>query len=152
MRKAFVGLVLLATVGVACANVSSSEPGGGTSTASGSGTPVDQCAVENLPLYADGTITIATGNPAYKPWYGGKSTGDNEWIPDKYTGDPYSGQGYESAFAYALAEQMGFTADQVSWVGTPFGKSFAPGAKPWDFAMQQISIRPKRAEIGRAHV
>lgn len=143
MRKLGLVFAALAIVAVACAPKSSSTEtsAGGSPSASS-----DPCAVASLPLYQAGTLTIATGNPAYKPWYGGQSTGDNEWIPDQYTGDPYSGVGYESAFAYALAERMGFTDDQVAWVGVPFGKSFAPGAKPWDFAMQQISITDKRAQ------
>jgi polar amino acid transport system substrate-binding protein len=97
-------------------------------------------------LQTPGTLTIATGNPAYLPWYGGKSVPGSDWKSSSYTGDPHTGQGYESAFAYALAQQMGFTKDQVEWLGIPFGKSFAPGPKDFDFAMQQISITSKRAQ------
>lgn len=147
MRKAFLGLVLLATLAAACANDSSEPVAPGSETGSPTSTvTLDPCAVDALPLYSAGTLTIATGNPAYKPWYSGEGPGDTEWIPDRYTGDPNSGEGYESAFAHALAERMGLPAGQVSWIGVPFGKSFAPGAKEWDFAMQQISINPKRAE------
>jgi hypothetical protein len=80
-------------------------------------------------LYADGTLTIGTGNPAYKPWYGGKSVEGSEWKAGQYTGDPNSGEGYEGAFAYALAQELGFTQDQVSWLGIPFSKTFAPGPR-----------------------
>ena len=82
------------------------------------------------------------------PWYGGDETteGGGEWESSGFTGDPYSGEGYESAFAYALAEEMGLDDDPIRWIGIPFGKSFAPGAKDFDFAMQQISITTKRAE------
>jgi polar amino acid transport system substrate-binding protein len=131
-------------VAVACAPKSSSS-----SAAAPSGTyaTAADCAQANASnLYADGSLTIATGNPAYKPWYGGKSVEGSEWKAGAYTGDPNSGEGYEAAFAYALAEQLGFTTDQVQWLGIPFNKSFAPGPKDYDFAMQQISISPKRAE------
>jgi polar amino acid transport system substrate-binding protein len=70
----------------------------------------------------------------------------SDWKSSSFTGDPHTGKGYESAFAYALAQQMGFTQGQVDWIGIPFGKSFAPGPKDFDFAMQQISITAKRAQ------
>jgi polar amino acid transport system substrate-binding protein len=95
-------------------------------------------------LYAPDTLTIGTGNPAYQPWYGGKSEPGSEWKSSSFTGDPHSGEGYESAFAYALAEEMGFAEDQVAWVSVTFNKSYAPGPREFDFAMQQISITTKR--------
>jgi polar amino acid transport system substrate-binding protein len=87
------------------------------------------CSTENLPLYQDGQLTIATDKPAYPPWF---------------QGDPSSGKGFESAVAYAVAEEMGFTSDQVTWVVEPFNKSYAPGPKDYDFDINQISITPKR--------
>ena len=61
-------------------------------------------------------------------------------------GDPYSMEGYEGATAYAIANAMGFTPDKVDWIAnTVFAQAFAPGPKPFDFHMAQISIRPKRA-------
>jgi polar amino acid transport system substrate-binding protein len=49
--------------------------------------------------------------------------------------------------AYAIAADMGFSADKVDWVAnTVFEKAFAPGAKPFDFHMAQISITPDRAK------
>ena len=42
----------------------------------------------------DGTLTIATGNPAYYPWVMNDA--------------PESGEGFEAAVAYAIAEKMGF--------------------------------------------
>ena len=91
------------------------------------------CAVDQLPLLAPGTLTIGTDSPAYEPWF----------VDD----DPTNGQGYESAVAYAVAEQLGFTQDQVTWVTVPFNTSYKPGAKDFDFDINQISITPKRAEV-----
>lgn len=148
MRKLLLGFALFALVAVACAPEETAAPTDtATPTDTGTATP-DPCAAESLPLHEAGVLTIATGNPAYSPWYGGKETeqGGGEWEASSFTGDPYSAEGYESAFAYALAEQMGLSADQVRWMGIPFGKSFAPGEKDFDFAMQQISITSKRAE------
>lgn len=98
---------------------------GGTSSAA-----ADECAVDQLNLVTPGQLAIATDKPAYPPWFV-----DN---------DPSNGKGFESAVAYAVAEQMGFTADQVTWVVEPFNKSYAPGAKDFDFDINQISILPAR--------
>jgi polar amino acid transport system substrate-binding protein len=142
MRKLVLGLATILLVAAACAQESSTVAG-----PSGTGSPTgDPCAVENLNLLSAGQLTIATGNPAYKPWYGGDSVPGSEWKAKSFSGDPHSGQGYEGAFAYALAQEMGFTDDQVQWIGIPFVKSFAPGPKDFDFAMQQISITAKRSQ------
>jgi polar amino acid transport system substrate-binding protein len=85
-----------------------------------------------LPLLNAGQLTIATDKPAYPPWF------ENN--------DPSNGKGFESAVAYAVAEEMGFTEDEVEWVVEPFNKSYAPGPKDFDFDINQISITEKREE------
>jgi polar amino acid transport system substrate-binding protein len=143
MRKWVLALATLSLLAAACAP--EETPGDG-----GTETPVeDQTAAECVDERADAlktpdTLTIGTGNPAYKPWYSGKSEAGSDWKSGSFTGDPHSGEGYESAFAYALAEEMGFSEEQVEWMSVTFNKSFAPGDKDFDFAMQQISITPKR--------
>ncbi|MEP5730742.1 MAG: ABC transporter substrate-binding protein [Sulfitobacter sp.] len=81
----------------------------------------------------DGTLTIATGNPAYYPWVMNDA--------------PESGEGFEAAVAYAIAAKMGFAADDVTWVRTSFDEAIQPGAKNFDFNMQQYSITPEREEM-----
>jgi polar amino acid transport system substrate-binding protein len=144
MRKAvLIAIAVLGVVAAACAPASSSS----SAAASGTYATAAECAqAQAADLHQSDTLTIATGNPAYKPWYGGESVPDSDWKAGKYTGDPHSGEGYEGAFAYALAQKLGFTDDQVAWLGIPFSKSFAPGPKDYDFAMQQISISEKRAQ------
>ena len=95
--------------------------------------PSTPCAVDQLPLRTPGTLTVGTDSPAYEPWFV-----DN---------DPTNGQGYESAVAYAVAEQLGFSPDQVTWVKVPFNTSYKPGEKDFDFDINQISITPARAEV-----
>ena len=80
----------------------------------------------------DGVLTIATGDPAFFPWV----------IDD----DPESGQGFEAAVAWAVAEEMGYTGDQVKWVRTTFDQAIEPGAKSFDFNLQQYSITEPRKE------
>lgn len=145
MRKFLLGLAVLAIVAAACApEDDTTEPADSGATTEPAPVDAASCAADAT-LVNDGTLTIATGNPAYSPWYGGKSTEGSEWESSSFTGDPYTGEGFESAFAYALAEELGFTEDQVQWLGIPFNKSFAPGPKDFDFAMQQVSITEKRA-------
>ncbi len=92
----------------------------------------DQCAKENLTLVEPGVLTIATGEPAFPPWI----------IDD----DPTNKQGFEGAVAYAIAEQLGFTDDEVTWVRTGFDEAIQPGPKSFDFNIQQYSITPDRDE------
>ncbi len=144
MRKVLAGLAVLAMFGAACAPEEETPSASGTTGAAPA--TAEECAQStDATLVNDGTLTIATGNPAYGPWYEGKSVPDSEWKSGPYTGDPHTGEGYESAFAYELAEKMGFSDDQVEWLGVPFNKSFAPGPRDFDFAMQQISYSDKRA-------
>ena len=44
--------------------------------------------------------------------------------------------------AYAVADQLGFSTDEVTWVKVPFNTSYKPGAKDFDFDINQISITP----------
>jgi polar amino acid transport system substrate-binding protein len=108
-----------------------------TATATGSRT----AAGANCPTVTSGTLTIGTDNPAYPPWFGGAE--GHKWK----VSDPYSGKGYESAVAYAVAKQLGYPHAKVKWVYTPFNKSFAPGKKAFDFDINQISVTPERAKV-----
>jgi polar amino acid transport system substrate-binding protein len=99
------------------------------------------CAKANLKLVDSGKLTVGTDNPAYPPWYGGNP--GHGWK----ISDPYSGKGYESAVAYAVAKQLGFPHAQVQWAYVPFVKSFAPGKKNFDFDITQISYTPERAKV-----
>jgi polar amino acid transport system substrate-binding protein len=80
----------------------------------------------------EGKLTIGTGEPAYYPWV----------IDDA----PETGEGFEAAIAYAVAEQLGFDKDDVVWVRTTFDEAIAPGPKDFDFNLQQFSITEDRAK------
>ena len=88
------------------------------------------CAKDKLQTLTAGTLTIATGQPAYYPWV----------IDDK----PESGKGFESAVAYAVATKLGFANTEVKWVRTTFDGAIAPGAKDFDFNLQQYTITDDR--------
>ena len=94
-------------------------------------------AQENTPndprLLTPGFLTVGTSDPVYPPWM--------------MNNDPASGEGFESALIYALAEELGFARDQVRWVAQTFDQIIAPGDKPFDFAINQVSVTPARAEV-----
>ncbi len=78
----------------------------------------------------EGKLTIGTGEPAYFPWV----------IDDA----PETGEGFEAAVAYAVAEELGFAPEDVVWVRTTFDEAIAPGPKNFDFNLQQYSITEDR--------
>jgi polar amino acid transport system substrate-binding protein len=127
MRKALIAIVVGGTLLAACAQETTP-----TSESSGSGGAPD-CNPSTMPVTAPGHLTVATDSPAYSPWF--------------RHNDPSNGQGYESAVTYAVAQKMGFAPQQVMWTVEPFAKSFAPGPKHFDFAIEQISITPAREQV-----
>jgi polar amino acid transport system substrate-binding protein len=100
------------------------------------------CAKEDLALVTPGTLTIGTDNPAYPPYFEFVDSPTEPWE----LGDPTTGNGFESAFAYALADELGFAKEEVVWTVVPFNNAFAPGPKPFDIDVNQISYDPQRAE------
>jgi polar amino acid transport system substrate-binding protein len=126
-------VVALAAVAAGCGSTKKSSAG--STTTSGS------CAKSDLNLVSAGKLTVGTDNPAFPPWYGG--TPKAPWK----VSDPRSGKGYESAVAYAVAKQLGFTKDEVDWTHVPFNNSFAPGSKSFDFDINQISFSSARAKV-----
>ena len=131
-------LALLAAVAVGCGG----GGGGGGNTTNETTTSASSCTKDQLNLVTADTLAIGTGNPAYPPWYeGGTKKGSSFKV-----NDPTTGEGYESAVAYAIAKQMGFTKNEVKWLAVPFSLTYKPGPKNFDFAMQQISYNPQRAK------
>ena len=124
IRNVFAAVALTALV-AAC------SPQSETSTApSAEATAANSCSADSLQTLTTGKLTIATGEPAYYPWV----------IDDK----PESGEGFEAAVAYAVAEQLGFAKEDVVWVRTTFDGAITPGAKTFDFNLQQFSITEER--------
>jgi polar amino acid transport system substrate-binding protein len=60
---------------------------------------------------------------------------------------PESGQGFEAAVAYAVAEEMGFSKQDVIWVRSSFDEAIQPGVKNFDVNMQQYSITSERDQV-----
>jgi polar amino acid transport system substrate-binding protein len=114
--------LLAATLLAACAPADESAPASSAAPQS--------CSKDSLKTVTPGAITFAADQPAYQPWY----------IDDK----PDNGQGFESAVAYAVAEQLGYTKGDVKWVRVPFNAAIAPGPKTFDAALEEFSITEDR--------
>ena len=82
------------------------------------------------PTIESGKLTIATGTPAFEPWVVGDA--------------PESGEGFEAAVAYAVAGELGYSNENIVWVRTGFDEAIQPGAKNFDFNLQQYSITEER--------
>jgi len=129
-------LLLVGSLAVVAAGCGSKKE-----SASGTTTAASSCAKDDLNLVTTDQLTVGTDNPAFPPWFGG--TPHKPW----QVSDPNSGQGYESAVAYAVAKELGFAKDEVTWKHVPFNNSFAPGPKSFDFDINQISFSPSRAKV-----
>jgi polar amino acid transport system substrate-binding protein len=126
-------VIVLAGLAAACGSTKKSAPAGGGSQSS--------CIKSNLNLVSSRKLTVGTDNPAFPPWFGG--TPKSPWK----VSDPRSGQGFESAVAYAVAKQLGFSKSDVQWKHVPFANSYAPGPKSFDFDINEISFTPARAKV-----
>ncbi len=122
---AIIATALLAVSLTSCAGQSNES----ASTASDS----TSCAPDSLKTLTPGTLTIATGEPAYEPWV----------LNDK----PEAGEGFEAAVAYAVAKQLGYENAAVKWVRTTFDSAITPGEKTFDFNIQQYSITDERKAV-----
>src|SRR5438067_1833088 len=135
MRRMALIAVVAALAAAACGS-----PGAGEQPRPSSG--AGSCSTRSLHLVHPGRLTIGTDNPAYSPYFGGGHPKGSEWKLN----DPHTGKGFESAVAYAVAGRLGFSTSKVDWVVAPFGQTYAPGPKDYDFAIEQISYNAKRAQ------
>lgn len=126
MAALFLGLFAL--IATSCSSSSTEDTAAPAETAE-----VNECSPESLQTVAAGTLTIATGEPAYSPWV----------LNDA----PEKGEGFEAAVAYAVAKQLGYSNDQVTWIRTTFDSAIAPGPKSFDFNIQQYSITDERKKV-----
>jgi polar amino acid transport system substrate-binding protein len=134
LALAAAGAVLFAACGDDSSTSDTSTAGSTASTAApttGAGTDAKACA-EGKTLEA-GSLTIATGDPAFPPYV----------IDDK----PDSGEGFEAALALAVARELGFEGTAVKWVRTSFDTAVAGSDKNFDFNLQQFTINDERKQV-----
>lgn len=126
-RRLAAALLVLLAAATGCA------PQEETGAAKPPGSPAAQaaaCAKGRLATRTTGKLTVGTDKPAYAPWF----------VDD----DPTNGKGFESAVAYAVADRLGYDRSEVVWQTVPFNTSVAPGAKKFDFDINQISVSDER--------
>lgn len=111
-------------------STSSSAAVAPSESATESASPSATCSPDSLQTLVPKQLVIATGEPAFPPWV----------LDD----DPTSGKGFESAVAYAVADKLGYAKSDISWIRTTFDGAIAPGAKTFDFNIQQFSITEDR--------
>ena len=123
-RIILIGLLMAVLLVAGCGG--SSAGGGGSAEGGGSS---KSCDLKDPPLFEEGKLTVATDKPAYKPWF---------------KGDPQDYSGYEGDVASEVARRMDLP---IEWVVEPFNKSYAPGAKDYDFDINQITITKERERV-----
>lgn len=123
LRAALVGIAVTALALTGCASGDTAPADGGEA---------DDTEISDDAYVTPGKLTIATGETAYFPYV----------IDD----DPASGEGFEAAVAYAVAEELGFAAEDVEWVRTSFEAAIAPGPKNFDINIQQYTITDERKQ------
>jgi len=101
------------------------DPTGGTSSGDAA-----QCEPGALPTLTDGVLTVGAGE-AYSPWY---------------VGEHDSGEGFESALIYAVADRLGYAPEDVVWETVTFEQIISPAVKPFDVAAYQTSITDERRQ------
>lgn len=148
MRKWLLATAALAVLAGSCSEETPPATDGSPSESPAEEMTAAACAESHASdFFQEGTLTVGTDVPAFQPWVAGTGEeGPWEGVPNEGTGNPYSGEGYESAVAYAIAEELGFGEDQVTWTVVPFNNSYAPGPKEFDFDINQVSVTPERED------
>jgi len=124
--------VLIAALGFVAGCGDDDDDSGAEADATTAPVTAEDCQPDALETEKPGRLTVATDSPAFPPYF--------------EDDDPSNGRGFESAVAYAIADELGYAEADVDWVVEPFNSSYAPGPKGFDFDLNQISITPKRAQ------
>ena len=135
MKRVASGLAALAAASVAVTGCGSSSSGGAqattTPTESASVGALSGCTPSTLKTVSPGAITIGVDQPVYPPWFN-----DNK--------KPLGGDGYESAVDLAIAQKLGYSADQIKVKRITFTQAIGPAARSFDFDLDEFSITKQR--------
>ena len=132
MSRLRISLLLIGAIALIVGLAACGDDDDDSADTGGTTVSAEDCTPDQLQTQKAGTLTVATDSPAFPPYF--------------EDDDPTNGRGFESAVAYAVADQLGYAENQVEWVVEPFNSSYAPGPKDFDFDVNQISITPQRAE------
>ena len=124
--------LLLAAALLTAACAPAETPSTATPSSAAASGAVTACTPGGLQTRTPGTLTVGTDQPVYQPWY----------VDDT----PENGQGFESAVAYAIADQLGYAKDKVTWMRVPFNAAIQPGPKSFDLNLNEFSITDERKQ------
>jgi polar amino acid transport system substrate-binding protein len=113
---------------------SSAAPSAAASSAAASTGPaalVPGCTPSTLKTVSSGNITIGVDQPVYPPWFNHNKT-------------PIDGNGFESAVDLAIAKELGYTPAQIKVKRITFTQAIGPGARNFDFDLDEFSITAAR--------
>jgi polar amino acid transport system substrate-binding protein len=138
MRIVATGLLGIALIASGCAakstpSATQANTAGGAPSGGGSSSAAPSCTPATMQTHTSGTLTVATDSPAYGPWF----------VDDK----PSNGKGFESAVAFAVGKQLGYSTNQVKWVGASFNSVVAGAPGSYDFDINEVSVTPARAKV-----
>lgn len=136
MRRTTLAVMSVLALGAALSGCAPADQATNTASATTNSAPASaaDCTPDKLATTTPGTLTVATDDPAYEPWFV-----DN---------DPANGKGYEAAVAYAIAAKLGYDRSEVVWTKVPFNAVVSPGEKNFDFDVNQVSIsEPRRQAV-----
>ncbi|GAA1713259.1 hypothetical protein GCM10009809_06740 [Isoptericola hypogeus] len=123
-----VAVALVSAASLALAACSTPDGAGDAASTPSDGASAADCTPEGLQTLTAGTLTVGASDP-FEPWY---------------VGEPSSGEGFESALVYAVAEELGFAEDDVEWTTVTFEQIVSPAVKPFDVAAYQTTITDER--------
>ena len=131
-RRWFGALALFALVLSACSEPADTGDDGNGGTTAPTATDGGGGACENVTTKEEGRLIVGAEYPYYAPFLEGEE------------GDP---TGFEADIVYYIADHMGFSEDDVEWLSVPFTGLFAPGEKPFDFDINEITITEERDQV-----
>jgi polar amino acid transport system substrate-binding protein len=137
VNRVALGLAALAATSVVVAGCGSSSSGGtptaGQTTATNTVGAIAGCTPDVMDTLKSGTLTIGVDQPVYPPWF--------------QNNNPKNGKGFEGAIDAAIADKLGYTADQIAYSHITFDQAISPGPKNFDFDLDEFSITPKRQQV-----
>lgn len=110
------------------------------------------CTSEDPYLATYGRLTVGFSEPAVPPWFGGDAAiaypGEPQGTAWEVS-DPYSGEGFEGALAYAIAAQLGFGREDVQWLVVDLTAAVAAGPKQFDvYISRAVPTIPAFGNVG----
>jgi polar amino acid transport system substrate-binding protein len=93
-------------------------------------------STSNVPTKHPGKLVVGFDLPAAGFW-NGQASGTTIKHPS----------GFEYGLALDIAQQLGISAKNVTFLRAPFATILLAGKKPYDFAMEETTITPQRAKV-----